>query len=227
MRDHNEEKAGLRDSEQSRFRGLGEDRFRGSEEARILDAALAKYAAVEPRAGLEDRVIANVRASIRAEKTRLERTRWRWGLAVQAAIVIVALGLAIRSGRHTEPVVKHSAPIRVPSVPSPEIETKTSETQVAEHAPGTTQKPRRSPQINIALSVHTKNVAKTDPKLDQFPSPHPLTNEEIALVQYVKQFPQEALLIAQAQAEFEAKIQADMQQGATQTEPSGSDEKER
>jgi hypothetical protein len=33
---------------------------------RMLDAALAKYAAVEPRTGLEERVLANLRPSRRA-----------------------------------------------------------------------------------------------------------------------------------------------------------------
>ncbi len=64
---------------------------------RMLDAALAKYAAVEPRTGLEDRILAN----LRAERTRVpDRAWWRWSVAgALAAVVVVALALAWRSGK--------------------------------------------------------------------------------------------------------------------------------
>jgi len=48
------------------------------------------------------------------------------------------------------------------------------------------------------------------PKLDQFPSPQPLTAEQIALAEYAKNFPKEARLVAQAQEEFELEAQKEM-----------------
>src|ERR1700757_4524333 len=67
---------------------------------RALDAALAKYVA-EPRAGLEERVLAN----LRAETARgAERAWWRWGvLAFVAAALLFALGLSGRLGNRTHP----------------------------------------------------------------------------------------------------------------------------
>jgi hypothetical protein len=42
-----------------------------------------------------------------------------------------------------------------------------------------------------------------EPKLDQFPSPRPLSKQEELLARYAREHPQEANLIAQAQAELE------------------------
>ena len=50
-------------------------------------------------------------------------------------------------------------------------------------------------------------VAAANPKLDQFPSPRPLSEEEQLLVRYVHEFPEEAVLIAKAQAESEKEIE--------------------
>src|SRR5579863_3792234 len=63
----------------------------------VLDAALAKYAAVEPRVGLEDRVLAH----LQAERARPPvRAWWHRSLAGAAAVVVViALALAWRSGK--------------------------------------------------------------------------------------------------------------------------------
>ena len=69
---------------------------------RMLEAALAKYAAAEPRPGLEDRVLAN----LRAERTRMPvHAWWRWSVAAVLAVVIVAMALAWRSGKSSLPVV--------------------------------------------------------------------------------------------------------------------------
>jgi hypothetical protein len=43
-------------------------------------------------------------------------------------------------------------------------------------------------------------VAAT-PKLDQFPSPRPLSEQEQILMSYVARYPENAALVAQAQAE--------------------------
>lgn len=193
---------------------------------RALDAALAKYTAVEPRDGLEGRVMANVRESLRAEQARdAQHAWWRWGLvAVSTAIVILTVGVAIRSGRHdqtmTNPVTATSRSTQIPDGGKPEA-------KLVAHERGTAQEPQRVQHKNLPPSAQRKAVAKADPKLDEFPSHRPLTDEEIALVQYVKQFPKDALLIAQAQEEFDAEIQADLQQTTPESEPAGSNQKER
>jgi hypothetical protein len=186
---------------------------------RTLDAALAKYAAVEPRAGLEQRVLANLSA-VRAQVP--ERAWQRWSAAVAlAAVVVVAVALALRSGRPAQPVV-------------------------VKHTPATTQSPRepqRSAANGDAKSVHPqahkpnhRTLARSDqpkavvaaiPKLDQFPSPQPLSEQELALARYVNEFPQEATLIARTQEEYEKEIQQKMKDERSEIEGHGSDREER
>ena len=63
---------------------------------RMLNAALAKYAAVEPRAGLEDRILAKLRAD---EEPSVGRAWWQWGLAGAVAVIVIVGVLAWRSSR--------------------------------------------------------------------------------------------------------------------------------
>jgi hypothetical protein len=70
-------------------------------------------------------------------------------------------------------------------------------------------------------------LAAAEPKLERFPSPQPLTQEELALVRYVQSFPQEATLIAQAQEEFELETQKLMNEAGAQHQPYGSNQQER
>jgi hypothetical protein len=49
-------------------------------------------------------------------------------------------------------------------------------------------------------------VLANGPRLDQFPSPRPLSDEEKLLVRYVRDFPQDAIMIAQAQAVAEKEM---------------------
>jgi hypothetical protein len=65
------------------------------------------------------------------------------------------------------------------------------------------------------------------PKLDQFPSPQPLSEQELALARYVHDFPREATLIALAQAEHEKEIQQEMEDASSQTNNHDSEQQER
>lgn len=157
---------------------------------RVLDAALAKYAAVEPRVGLEERVL----ASLRAEQAWVpERAWWRWIAAgALAAVVVVALALAGRSGRPHAPVIANQPTVVAPSVQQPGTQA-TSNSGAIRKAPIRRSRPR----VEIAAN----------PKLDQFPSPRPLSEQEQLLVRYVHEFPEEAVLIAKAQAESEKEVE--------------------
>ena len=53
----------------------------GDEVDRMLDAALKQYASVEPREGLEDRLLAQLRSE---SLNSPSRTWWRWGIAAAA-----------------------------------------------------------------------------------------------------------------------------------------------
>lgn len=212
MTDQNRQRGQLQNSEHNRFRGLEDDR--------ALDTALSKYAAVEPRPGLEDRILANIRAEqARAtEHAWWQQNIWRWGLAAAiAAIVIVAVGMMLNLEKHPQPLVKNPPP-----VPARQNGTQEQETQVAKHNEAPTK--HGLARHAITHSIQPRAVAEAYPKLDQFPSPSPITEQEKLLLEYVRQHPDDALLTAKAQEEFDAKIHADLLQATTQTGPSGSDQ---
>ncbi len=174
----------------------------------ILDAALAKYAAVEPRAGLEDRVLSH----LQAERERIPvRAWWRWGLAgALAAIVIVAIALAWRVDRSEHlPIANHSSAteqIRRPANP-PAVATSKP---LVENTPTRASRSRRAIAVRRA-APGVQAVAQANPKLDVFPSPQPLSEEELALAQYVRNFPTDAKQVAQAQEASERELLAKMQ----------------
>src|ERR1700685_4814875 len=88
---------------------------------RMLDAALAKYAAVERRTGLEERVLASLRA---AQARVLDHTWWHWSaIAAVAAVVVAAVALSLRSDKPSHPVVANHppTPIQAPKERETEI----------------------------------------------------------------------------------------------------------
>lgn len=156
---------------------------------RALDAALAKYAA-EPRAGLEERVLANLRAETARESVR---AWWQWSvLAALAAAAVIAVALSWRTGSHRATPVAVTTPA-----------TQAASTQVARSgeqsgvrlkaARGT----RRTPKHHAAVVV----PVAAPPRLDQFPSPQPLSEQEKLLRAFVAENPERAVLIARARSE--------------------------
>ncbi len=165
---------------------------------RLLDSALAKYSTVEPRSGLEERVLANLQAE---RKKAPSRVWWHWGLsAVVAAVVIAALSFSWRFETTKDPSVAGHPAVRDSSSRIPEREMARHDVNSVtprRFEPGH----RRTPHPQIA-----PNPA-AGPKLDQFPSPQPLSEQELALAKYASTFPEEAVLIATAQEEFENETQ--------------------
>ncbi len=183
---------------------------------RVLDAALAKYAAVDPRAGLEERVLAHVRTEAQSPR----RLWLQWGLAAGVAVVVLVAVLVWRSSRVPHHVIANHPAI---TIQRPSIEDghsaphATGEVAIVKHA--STRKPAVHPVIAATAIAH--------PKLEQFPSPQPLSQEEIALAQYVKNFPKEAQLVAHAQEEFALETQRIMNDAGSEDRPSTSIQQER
>jgi hypothetical protein len=185
-----------------------------------LDVALARYAAVEPRTGLEERMLANMRAE-RAQVP--DHAWWRWGLAVAlAATVIVALALTLKSGKQSRPVVAihSSATTEASKEPAILVVSGAGGNQHPLHASNSAKK-------RTTNHIRRETVVAANPKLDRFPSPQPLSEQELALARYVSEFPQEATLIARTQAEFENEIRQKMKEVHSETDDYGSDQQER
>jgi hypothetical protein len=187
---------------------------------RVLDAALAKYASAEPRQGLDERVLAN----LRAEQARLpDRAWWRWSvMAALAGLVVVAVTLTWRTARPSHAVVAHRSPTTTPNLehPAPRVASGAGPNDIHPQTPG--RATRRATHRN-----HQAIVASPNPKLDQFPSRQQLSEQELALARYVSEFPQEATLIARAQEEDEKEIQQLMKDARSETEGYDTDQQER
>jgi len=157
---------------------------------RALNSALAMLATVEARAGLEDRVLANLRAQESIEP----RTWWAWGFAT-AILVVLIVAVAWHSSRRTR------APIAKEVVTPAEVKPVKS---------GSVQ----SPVIRSASAVRRTKLPKDqalaeNPKLDQFPSPRPLSEQEKILAMYINQDPEHAALIAEARMETLRQAEAE------------------
>ena len=152
-----------------------------------LDAALAKYAAVEPRAGLEERILAH----LQVERTRPTHAAWwRWATVAALAVVLVAL-LAWRLDRSGQnPVVHH------PAIPQRQV-------QPLVEANAADTRRQNSPLVwkHRRNAVHAPMTVAAQPKLDQFPSPQPLSEQEKLLADYVADHPEQAVLMAEARME--------------------------
>jgi len=158
---------------------------------RLLDSALAQYGKVEPRMGLESRVLAN----LRAERQQMTfRKRWHWwalGLASAAALVAIIWWGALPAQRKT-----------------PHEAAKTDQT----HSPAdlfANNEPQEKRLMRAAESPFAKRprtLSHAQPQQDhearraQFPSPAPLSPQEQLLARYVSQFPDEAARTAQSEA---------------------------
>jgi hypothetical protein len=155
---------------------------------RELDAALAKYVAVEPRMGLEERVLTH----LRAERGTAAPTWWQWpAIVALASAVAIVLGVSLlwKSAKPAPEVAVHHPPTVVQSGPQ---------------SPKNTPNPARLSSTMkkvITRDRRRQSIAVAGPKLEQFPSPRPLSEQEKILERYVTNDLQQATLIARARTE--------------------------
>lgn len=157
-----------------------------------LDAGLRQYGQAEPRLGLETRILARVRAERENAPTR----RWLWwpALAGLTAILLIGVGVFLVKSKDSgvqSPLAKGSqAP----------LEQKAPEPSQAKGSPIQQASSRRIRTIPRPARSHVAEPVLA--RLDQFPSPQPLSEQEVILARYLEQFPREAGLMAQAQTQL-------------------------
>ena len=151
---------------------------------RTIDAALAKYASAEARDGLEERILANLRTA----DAQSAHPTWRhWGLlAALTAVLIVAVAVLWRWNQATHPPVAIHPPLLKQAPPDLANRDKNS---APPRGSMPHRRPRRSPE---------RAIVAPGPKLDVFPSPLPLSEQEKILASYVAQDPWRAALVAEA-----------------------------
>jgi hypothetical protein len=126
---------------------------------RLIEKALASYAAAEPRPGLDARVMARVRVEGRVHRW----WRWAWPVAA-AATAVLWFVLAPRPARHTAPPL------------------------VARSAEGVPAHPPVRAKLQPARRAARARVAAVT-KRSQFPTPYPPTAEERALLAWATRNP--------------------------------------
>ena len=156
----------------------------GDEVDRLLDAALKQYAAVQPREGLEGRILARMRSET-AESA--SHAWWRW-LTAAAAVAALALiiTMALRPHARPQPMVAQHRSVALPA----------AKLAASSQQRKAVQRPTR--RVHAVADIQ---VPKALPKLDQFPSPQPLSEEEKLLASYVAVYPKQAALLAKLRTE--------------------------
>lgn len=168
----------------------------------LLDGALKRYGGVEPRAGLETRVMANLAI---AQSRAPGRRRWLLGFAI-AACACTALFIGVMSLRRPSRHVIDTAGEQT----TPDVGTRSSVgTAAAKTAElPTSRSPRRHRRSEPRSEARANPLASASPRLSQFPAPRPLSEQERMLKAYVDEFPEEAALVAKEQAEREKEVEA-------------------
>ena len=151
-----------------------------------LDAVLKQYGEVEPRQGLENRIL----TTVRAERERLAAQQWTGWLALAAAACML-IGAAVFVARKPSTLI----PLSVASHPG-------VSSQKAE-------RPMRSGSTGVPPAVSgtsrhrpAQEIASSGSRLGQLPSPRPSSQQERLLLAYVNQASEEevAAVIARNQS---------------------------
>jgi hypothetical protein len=176
-----------------------------------LDAALANYAAVEPRAGIEQRILANLHAQ---QKQALVHSWWRWPAIGTLLLVVFTIALLV-AWRFTRPSQNFSVH-HLPTVTLPVTGTQiASNIKPGGNGPGAPAMRKRQSHTH-----HPENENASAPKLDVFPSPQPLSEQEKMLIAYVAQHRQQAVLIARARmAELKEDLARERETNEQNAEP--------
>jgi hypothetical protein len=159
-----------------------------------LDAALKRYGEAEPRPGLESRILATLRAE------NLPEPRWAWRPALAGVALVVLLCAAVFLARW--PGVVHETAVGTA------IKKEAQATPEIPPAPVLAHAPSHAVKRSLAQRAHARPVkppavtAEIAPRLEQFPSAQPLSEQEMMLASYVRDWPEEAKLVARARTEL-------------------------
>lgn len=181
---------------------------------RELDTALAKLTAVEPRKGLEERILAN----LRLEQERAAHSWWRWPAVAALTVMVVAVFIALRSEKPSHNIAAHT--------PATTLANQNSGTHLANNSGSASIQPHEVSGRRIKPRVSTRLAAVLSaPKLDQFPSPQPLSEQERMLTEYVAEHHQQAALVARARmVELKKDLAEEMEEASATSNPQTSDQ---
>jgi len=158
----------------------------------LLEGALRRYSEVEPRTGLEGRVLAR----LAQENHTNWRRPWAWASAAAFACLLAVVAWIGIVGKRERPDIERQAA---------EIVKRENQLEIGEVRP----------RIKDTRSAEKHSVRKgpqqapyTTPRLEQFPSPRPLSEQEKLLVAYANEYPKQAAEVAQEQSRRDKELQA-------------------
>jgi hypothetical protein len=154
---------------------------------RWLNAAMKQYSSIEPRSNLEKDILRGLRT---AQDRSTPRMAWLVFAAAMVALVVAGALISMHHGDTQQVAIERTTPV----------------------ASGA-KNPAETRQTSPPLSVISTSVRKKTPRPHateakaqswpaQFPTPHPLTEQERLLAEYVRERPQEARVVARARAEM-------------------------
>jgi hypothetical protein len=158
-----------------------------------LDAALAKYRTIEPRVGIEDRVLANLRAK-NEQATPAWMNRFAFSILAAAAIAFGLL-LVWRTHKSAHDIAGQPSPAQ--TLKQEQARTHPANNENSARNRGLLLPPERK---RIAHRVHRTVSTISIPRQEIFPSPQPLSEQEQMLADYVAEHRKQAVLIARARA---------------------------
>jgi hypothetical protein len=148
----------------------------------LLDAGLASYSAAEPRPGIEQRILAGLRAQ--PQPSRWLDWRWAGALATAAAALVLVIFF----------MPQPEAPAPHPNAQTPQRALSGPEGRLGAGPPPVAKAAVRRP----SQPFHPTRVES--PRLETFPAPAPLSEQERLLLLFARQAPREAALVAQGRS---------------------------
>lgn len=149
----------------------------------LLDSMLSRYSSADPRPGLETRILAKVKDAEAPKRPWFWNLRWlaagAVGVAVAAVIVFVLFSRTAAPGPQPQVQTNVKTP---PTRVTPPEETTLSKTVIL---------PDRSRR---SASVPTHETLVVAARLEVFPKPVPLSEQEILLLRYMASTPREELI---------------------------------
>lgn len=150
----------------------------------MLDSLLANYSSAEPRPGLENRILANLRDAEEKEAAHgWWNFKWLWVGGVAAAIIVAAV---LISGQHrvappTNVVIRTSQPAPQEGIQS--------------HAPAVRNETVRiRPRKSLAHTRPQNATLALSERPAVFPTPTPLSEQEKLLLSYLAGTPREEVV---------------------------------
>jgi len=117
---------------------------------------------------------------------------WAWRLGAAAAVLAIAVAVYRIDSHHRPALTPPIAEIREPAAPG----------VVSPPVTATPLGPSRTPRRSTPRSMRSRNpsagregrVARSEPRMDVFPTPRPVTEQERLLLRFIQEAPKPVLL---------------------------------